>query len=73
MGDGEIRECTACPEHLLPDSRCSAEFVCVVCGRQLNKCAHLPGGLEATKFECSTCQLRRELLEQRHLRRIAKA
>ena len=73
MWDGEVRGCTACEECLSLDSRCSAEFVCDVCGRRLNKCAHLPGGLDAEKFECSACQLKRELLEQRHLRQRRKA
>lgn len=73
VDDDQPRECTACPEHARPNSRCKAEFVCETCGRLLNVCAHLPGGLDATKFECSACQLRRELLESRRLRRRLKA
>lgn len=59
--------CTACDEFGISGSRCQDTFVCAVCNRTYNKCASLPGGLEAEGTECNNCASRREFMECRQL------
>lgn len=51
----DLRTCTACEEHLRPQSRCRETFVCCTCGRLRSRCFHLPGGIEAAGSECVDC------------------
>lgn len=70
---GDVRQlCTACSEYTKADGKCDDEFVCFTCGHTLNKCASLPGGLDALGNECNSCLSRRRIEEIRDLARVVR-
>ena len=47
--------CTACEEWDSATSRCAEVFKCKKCGRVLQKCSYLVGGMDSTKLLCNLC------------------